>query len=109
MKTASLVLIITLFAGLAVVLAQNDALRTKMAADRAELTRALVALELASQAAEVHRAHLKRQADADAAWRALVDDLTHQEGANAPLSDYLRDGAGRVLDACPAGIARDLC
>lgn len=52
-------------------------------------------------AAYAEAAELRRQQDArQARLRAEAQDLDHDlatgEGANAPLSDYLRDAAGRL-------------
>lgn len=97
MTRALILAVVILLAAVAVLLAENRATRVTAQADRAALDRARAALSVAAEAAEVHRSHIKRQAAEAEEWRALVDDLTSQEGADAPLSDYLRDVAGRVL------------
>lgn len=48
------------------------------------------AIEDARRAAEVHRAHLARMAEAAAAWQRAEDEARQQEGGDAPVSDFLR-------------------
>ena len=97
MTRALILAVVILLAAVAVLLAENRATRVTAQADRAALDRAQAALSVAAEAAEVHRAHIKRQTAEAEEWRVLIDDLTSQEEADAPLSDYLRHAAGRVL------------
>jgi len=48
------------------------------------------------EAARVHARHVARLAEAQAEAAALDRELQEGVGADAPLSDYLRGGAGRV-------------
>lgn len=49
-----------------------------------------------AEAAELRRQQDARQAQLRAEAQALDHDLATKEGANGPLSDYLRDAAGRL-------------
>lgn len=64
----------------------------------AEAGRAAAEMRIAGYeaAAAVHRAHIQRLERITADAVALDREFQEQEGADAPLDDYLRDGAGRV-------------
>lgn len=47
-------------------------------------------------AAAVHRAHIQRLEQITADAVVLDREFQEQEGADAPLDDYLRNGAGRL-------------
>lgn len=49
-----------------------------------------------AEAAELRRQSDARQAQLRAEAQALDHDLSTTEGADGPLSDYLRDAAGRL-------------
>ena len=61
-------------------------------ADAAEtaLASATARLAQAAKAAEVHRVHVGIMARQQAAYEALTAEIENMEGADAPLSDYLR-------------------
>lgn len=87
-------------AGLAVALwwveRDRGALRSDLAASRASLASAQAALSQAEEAARVHRAYLDRAEKERAEFDNLRNDLIKMEGADAPLSGYLRGAAGRL-------------
>lgn len=60
------------------------------------LSVATARLEQVEQAAEVHRAHIKRLEAERATWAAQDRELKSMEGRDAPVSDLLRR-SGRVL------------
>jgi hypothetical protein len=66
------------------------------AALRAELATTAAALAQVEEAARVHRAHLKRLDQLTADSAATRNDLITMEGADAPLSPYLRAASGRL-------------
>jgi hypothetical protein len=56
-------------------------------------------LDQVREAGRIAAEHRNRMATEAAQRDALIAELLSQEGADAPLSDYLRAGAGRVLAA----------
>lgn len=79
------------------VFADRAALRVEVKAEQAARRAAESALARAAEAAEIHRAHIARMEEDAAAWRGLLDDFQQMEGADAPLSPFLRAASGRVL------------
>jgi hypothetical protein len=81
---------------------RDDAARAMAEAEAALATRdaRIVALEAEidarADAANVLRAHARRLERVAAERADLIRDLQSMEGADAPLSDYLRDAAGRL-------------
>lgn len=74
--------------------AQARALADQRAADLAAATEATRILQ---RAATIQQAAREAQAADDAAWQHTVLDPIHaQEGANAPLPDYLAGAAGKL-------------
>jgi hypothetical protein len=73
------------------------------AAIAAEARISALEAELAAraEAAEILRAHNRRLAADAAARAALIRDLQSMEGADAPLSDFLRASGGRLWPADP--------
>ena len=87
-------------AGLAVALwwveRDRGALKADLATAGASLASAQAALSQAEEAARVHRAYLDQAEKERAGFDKLRNELIKMEGADAPLSDYLRDAAGRL-------------
>jgi hypothetical protein len=81
---------------------RDDATRAAAEAEAALADRdariAALEAELAAraEAAAVLRAHNRRLESLAAERAGLIRDLQSMEGADAPLSDYLRDAAGRL-------------
>lgn len=69
--------------------AENAAVTRDLAVERAYRAQA-------EEAAAVHRAHIKRLEREAVEWAELTRDLQSMEGRDAPLSDHMRDAAGRV-------------
>lgn len=72
--------------------------RWQARATRAEdaLASATARLQQVSEANAVHRGHLDRLQRQQAAYDALQTEFETMEGADAPLSDYLRRLDGRL-------------
>lgn len=81
---------------LALALVAAAALAFALQEARADLKAAQARVVAFEKAAQIHAGHVARlQAAADDA-AALDRELAEGEGADAPLSDYLRRGAGRL-------------
>ena len=72
------------------------AAQADLAEMQADLNAALLTIEDQREVARVHRAHLARLQEQEAATADLLRQLEQMEGGNAVLSDFL-DGAGRLL------------
>ena len=48
------------------------------------------------EAAKIHAKYLIDVRAANVAWDELTNEVLNMDGKDAPLSDYLRDAAGRV-------------
>jgi hypothetical protein len=85
-----------LVAALWLVWAQRDAARAEAADWRARHAVAAARLEQVEDAARIHREHIERAEREAARWRQIAEDLQILEGADAPLSPYLRAVLDRV-------------
>jgi hypothetical protein len=85
-----------LVAALWAVMGQRDAARAEAAEWQRRHAVAVAQLEQVEEAARVHRAHLDRVEAEAARWRAVAEELQSLEGADAPLSPYLRAVLDRV-------------
>lgn len=72
------------------------ALALELKDTRAELAAAEARAAAFEEAARIHRRHVAQLEAAKAEAGALDRELQEGEGADAPLSDYLVRGAGRV-------------
>lgn len=88
--------VVALVAALWLVTNQRDAARTEAADWRQRHGVALARLAQVEEAARVHRAHLDRIEAEAARWRQIAEELQSLEGADAPLSPYLRAVLDRV-------------
>ena len=61
-----------------------------------KLSQAEAKIEGYEEAARIHRAHLDRLRQEVARWDEVSKELEGLDGKDAPLSDYLRNAAGRV-------------
>lgn len=90
MAAAALVLSLWVVSG------QRDRARAEAAEWRARHAVAEARLAQVEEAARVHRAHLERMEREAAKWRQIAEELQSLEGADAPLSPYLRAVLDRV-------------
>jgi hypothetical protein len=70
--------------------------RADLEAAQRQLTEAQAVIDNQREVARVHRAHLARLQEREAATVQLLREIEQMEGGDALLSDYL-DGAGRLL------------
>lgn len=75
---------------------QRDAARAEVAHLARELAVAALRIQQAEDAAAVHRAWVDRMQAEAASAAATENEFLQKEGADAPLSDYLRDVLDRV-------------
>ena len=68
----------------------------RLASARSEVTRVRAEAEQARLAATVLDAHLRRMSVERERLQSTIDELSKLEGADAPLSPYLRAVLGRV-------------
>lgn len=73
--------------------------RAELATTQRDLAVTVARLDQVREAGRIAQEHRSRMATEAAQRDALIAELLQQEGAHAPLSDYLRTGAGRVLAA----------
>lgn len=92
MSRIALVAVVALVAAAALVLI----LRGQLEAARADLDEARARVAAFEEAARIHARHVASLQAARDEAAALDRELAEGEGADAPLSDYLRRGAGRV-------------
>lgn len=85
-----------LTAALWFVAGQRDSARAEAARLARELATARQVMAQQAQSVAVHRAWLKRAEEVAAAAAAAEADILQMEGADAPLSDYLRGVFDRV-------------
>jgi hypothetical protein len=75
---------------------KSEGLAAELLAAQAALATANLQLDQLAEAAAVHRAYITQMEDEARRWTALENDLLTMEGADAPLSDYLRGAAGKL-------------
>lgn len=76
---------------------RRAAIEAELAAARRSLAVTEARLDQVRAAGRIAQAHRNRMAVEAAQRDALIAELLQQEDARAPLSEYLRAGAGRVL------------
>jgi len=75
---------------------QRDAARAERDEWKAKHAIVTARLDQVEESDRVHRGHLARVEAEAARWRQIAEDLEAMEGADAPLSPYLRSVLDRV-------------
>jgi hypothetical protein len=88
--------VLALVGALWLVMGQRDRARAEAADWKRAHAVATARLEQVEDANRVHRAHIARMEAEAARWRAVAEELQSLEGADAPLSPYLRAVLDRV-------------